>query len=149
MDTTASKKSIPKRSASAKEYIFDAIVYLFIILFMYTAASKLFTISSFASTLAKSSLIGNMNYVVAWGIPIVEVIISIVLIFPSFRRVGLYAALTLMVAFTIYLAYMILSDSKLPCHCGGVISTMSWQQHVWFNMGFIALAITGLVINKK
>ncbi|MNL57445.1 hypothetical protein D3C87_1810090 [compost metagenome] len=116
---------------------------------MYTAASKLFTISSFASTLAKSPLIGNMNYVVAWGIPIIEVIISIVLIFPSFRRVGLYAALTLMVAFTLYLIYMILSDSKLPCHCGGVISTMSWQQHIWFNMAFIVLAITGLVIDKK
>ncbi len=149
METTASKKPISKLSVSTKEHIMDMVVYLFIILFMYTAASKLFTISSFASTLAKSPLIGNMNYIVAWGIPILEMAISIVLIFPSFRRVGLYAALTLMVAFTIYLAYMILSDSKLPCHCGGVISTMSWQQHVWFNMAFIALAITGLVINKK
>jgi uncharacterized membrane protein YphA (DoxX/SURF4 family) len=146
---TASKKPISKLSASAKEHIIDVVVYLFIILFMYTAASKFFTISSFASTLAKSPLIGKMNYIVAWGIPIIEVIISIVLIFPSFRRVGLYAALILMVAFTLYLAYMILSDSKLPCHCGGVISTMSWQQHIWFNMGFITLAITGLVINKK
>jgi uncharacterized membrane protein YphA (DoxX/SURF4 family) len=149
METTASKKPTSKLSVSTKEHIMDAVVYLFIILFMYTAASKFFTISSFASTLAKSPLIGNMNYVVAWGIPIIEVIISILLILPSFRRVGLYAALILMVAFTIYLAYMILSDSKLPCHCGGVISTMSWQQHIWFNMGFIVLAITGLVINKK
>lgn len=149
MGTTIKKRSYLKLSSNVKEQIMDIAVYLFIILFMYTAASKFFTISSFASTLAKSPLIGDLNYLVAWGVPIVEVIISIVLIFPTYRRAGLYASLILMAAFTIYLAFMILSDSKLPCHCGGVISTMSWQQHIWFNMGFIALGIAALAVNKK
>ncbi len=149
MGTTIKKRSYLKLSSNVKEQIMDIAVYLFIILFMYTAAGKFFTISSFASTLAKSPLIGDLNYLVAWGVPIVEVIISIVLIFPTYRRAGLYASLILMAAFTIYLAFMILSDSKLPCHCGGVISTMSWQQHIWFNMGFIALGIAALAVNKK
>lgn len=149
MGTTIKKRSYLKLSSNVKELIMDIAVYLFIILFMYTAASKFLTISSFASTLAKSPLIGDLNYLVAWGVPVVEVIISIVLIFPTYRRAGLYASLILMTAFTIYLAFMILSDSKLPCHCGGVISTMSWQQHIWFNMAFIALGIAGLVVNKK
>lgn len=149
METTLNKRSAIHLSAKNREIIMDIAVYLFIILFMYTAASKLLTIKSFASTLAKSPLIGSLNFVVAWSIPVIEIIISIVLIFPSGRKTGMYAALLLMVTFTLYLTYMIFSGSELPCHCGGVISTMSWQQHIWFNLGFIALAITGLATQKK
>lgn len=149
METTLKKRSVPQLSAKTREIIMDIAVYLFIILFMYTAASKLFTIKSFASTLAKSPLIGNLNFVVAWSIPIIEIIISIVLIFPSVRKFGMRAALLLMSVFTIYLIYMVFSGTELPCHCGGVISTMTWQQHIWFNLGFIALAVTGLATQKK
>lgn len=127
----------------------DIAVYSFIILFMYTAASKLFTVKSFASTLAKSPLIGSLSRIVAWAIPLIEIAISIVLIFPNHRKIGMRAALLLMTIFTIYLSYMILAGSKLPCHCGGVISTMSWQQHIWFNTGFIVLAILGLISQKE
>lgn len=143
------KRSYPKLSAHTREIIIDITVYLFIILFMYTAASKLFSINKFASTLAKSPLIGDLNFVVAWTVPIVEILISIALIFPNFRRAGLLASLALMSAFTLYLFYMVFSDNKLPCHCGGVISTMTWNQHIWFNMSFIVLALIGLILSKK
>ena len=149
METTVKKRSYPKLSANTREIIVDVSVYLFIILFMYTAASKLLSIKSFASTLAKSPLIGNLNFVVAWAVPIVEILISIILIFPSFRRTGLFASLALMASFTIYLFYMVYSGNKLPCHCGGVISTMTWHQHIWFNIGFVILALIGLVLSKK
>jgi len=32
----------------------------------------------------------------------------------------------------------------LPCHCGGAIENLSWGQHIWFNLAFIAIAIVGL-----
>jgi hypothetical protein len=149
MEKIVNKRSAMQLSAKNREIIMDITVYLFILLFMYTAASKLLTIKSFASTLAKSPLIGSLNFVVAWSIPTIEIIISIVLIFPSVRKTGMRAALLLMTTFTIYLIYMVLSRSELPCHCGGVISSMNWQQHIWFNLSFISLAITGLALQKK
>lgn len=149
MQITLNKHSGPYLSPKIKEILLDIIAYLFIILFMYTAASKLLTIKLFASTLAKSPLIGGLNLLVAWAIPVIEILISIVLIFPSLRKTGIRASLLLMTTFTIYLAYMVLSGSKLPCHCGGVISTMTWQEHIWFNIGFVILAVTGLVLYKK
>lgn len=149
METALNKRSTFQLSAKTREFIMDIAVYLFIILFMYTAASKLLTIKSFAATLAKSPFIGHLNNVVAWAIPVVEIIISLVLIFPAVRKTGMRAALLLMTVFTLYLTYMIFSGTKLPCHCGGVISSMSWQQHIWFNLGFIALAIVGLATQKK
>lgn len=149
METILNKRTNFRLNAKSREMIMDIAVYLFIVLFMYTAASKLFTINLFASTLAKSPLIGNLNLIVAWAIPLTEIAISMVLIFPRSRQTGMRAALLLMTLFTVYLSYMILAGSKLPCHCGGVISTMSWQQHIWFNIGFIVLAITSLISQKK
>ncbi|RZM25026.1 MAG: hypothetical protein EOO88_20765 [Pedobacter sp.] len=135
--------------ARTKEMLTDLIVYLFIILFMYTAASKILTIDKFASTLAKSPLIGSYNVIVAWAIPILEIAISLLLIVSSVRKWGLVASLVLMSIFTLYLLYMVFSGNKLPCHCGGVISTMTWQQHIWFNLGFVILAVAGLVFIKR
>ena len=136
-------------SKKIRQVIADFSAYLFIVLFMYTAGSKLFALKSFAATLAKSPLIGNLNIIVAWTIPLVEIILSIMLVFPQIRKAALRGSLLLMSIFTCYLIYMVYSGHELPCHCGGVISSMTWQQHIWFNLGFVALAIGGLVANKK
>jgi hypothetical protein len=41
---------------------------------------------------------------------------------------------------------MILSFAKLPCQCGGVISKMSWKEHVVFNAFFIV--VNGLALKR-
>ncbi|WP_316747592.1 MauE/DoxX family redox-associated membrane protein [Pedobacter gandavensis] len=131
--------------------ILDWITYLFIALFFYTAASKLMTLSAFEKVLSKVPLIGSFSHLMAWTIPIIELVIGVLLIIPFTKRMGLYAALGLMVMFTVYLGYMILSMSAedLPCSCGGVVSLLSWQQHIWFNLSFVGLAITGLILYKE
>lgn len=149
MQITINRVPQLKFSAQTKMIIIDIVVYLFVILFMYTAASKLLTIESFASTLAKSPLIGRYNLIVAWAIPVIEVVISFLLIIPHVKKWGLYASFFLMLVFTAYLIYMVFSGSKLPCHCGGVISDMTWQQHIWFNLGFVGIAIVGLALNLQ
>ena len=138
-----------KRGLKDRELLTDLIVYLFIILFMYTAASKILTIEKFSISLAKSPLISEYNLIVAWAVPITEVAISLLLIIFSTRKWGLLAALVLMTIFTLYLTYMVLSGNKLPCHCGGVISTMTWKQHIWFNLVFVTIAAAGLIFMKK
>jgi hypothetical protein len=129
--------------------ISDTAAYLLLSLFMYTAASKILRINTFSSTLAKSPLIGSYSLVVAWLIPIIEIIVSLLLIIAATRKLGLYTSLALLGIFTIYLVYMVSSGIKLPCHCGGAISTMTWQQHIWFNTAFLIIAYTGIRLYKK
>jgi len=145
----AKSGSILYRSSKWKNTIADSAAYLILALFMYTAASKLFTLDNFASTLAKSPLIGSYSKLLAWLIPISELLVSLLLIIARTRKQGLYAALLLMVLFTTYLCYMVLSGTKLPCSCGGVVSNLSWQQHIWFNIAFIVLAFTGTRMYKN
>lgn len=129
--------------------IVEIIAAFFIILFIYTAINKLSAISQFQNVLSKSSLIGNMAYPVSWIIPISELAIVVLLFFPATRSAGIYSSLFLVTAFTIYLVYMLAFASWLPCSCGGVLSQMSWKQHILFNISFILLALVAILIRPK
>lgn len=128
----------------AKTLLTDTICYLFIFLFAYTACSKAMDYASFARALARYPMIESYAETVAWLVPASEAFVSLLLVFPRTRKIGLYASLALMLVFTAYLLHMVLTMDALPCSCGGVISSMSFDQHIVFNAGFIALALTGL-----
>lgn len=146
---TLIRKHVPcQLTQKTRLLLFELICYGFIGLFTYTATDKVMTVKNFASTLAKSPLIGQFSTFIAWGIPVLEISIAILLILPKYSRTGLRASLALMLLFTVYLAHMVFSGSKLPCHCGGVISILSWPQHIWFNLGWVALAAIGIRLTK-
>ncbi|WP_316819264.1 MauE/DoxX family redox-associated membrane protein [Pedobacter nyackensis] len=149
METTLNKQPRILISDKTKKIIVDVIAYLFIALFIYTAASKIMTYREFETVLHRSVLIGNYSSIIAWLIPTVEIIISTLLLIPLTKRIGLIASLGLMTVFTLYLIYMINSGSKLSCTCGGFVSSLSWKAHIWFNISFIILALIGINLYKK
>lgn len=122
---------------------------LLIILYAYTAISKLLTYRTFARTVSESPLIHKGADTIAWLLPVAELVVVLLLFFERSRKIGLYASLVLLVVFTLYLLYMVLFVADLPCSCGGVISKMSWQQHVWFNLFFIGLTMLGLYAIRR
>lgn len=125
------------------------IAALLIILFVYTATNKLIDFYGFVRALNKSPLIHSYSRLIAWLVIIAETGVSALLFFDNTRRMGLYAATLLMLAFTLYVAYMILFIPHLPCSCGGIIKYMSWKQHLVFNIGFTCLAALGAFIERK
>lgn len=92
---------------------------------------------------------GSYAALVAWAIPLIELVISGLLFIPQKRGMGLYASFALMLVFTTYLSYMILFSSHLPCSCGGVLQQMTWPQHLWFNIGFTILAAAGIRMHYR
>ncbi len=128
--------------------------YLFILLFVYAALSKVLDFEAFRLQLAQSPLLGAYAGIIALVVPGLEVLIAILLTVSRFRVLGLYASFTLMVMFTAYI-YIILNFSDfIPCSCGGVLEKLSWTQHLIFNIVFIILAgvavlVTGWYSSKK
>jgi hypothetical protein len=118
----------------------EIIAALFILLFVYTATTKLMEQDSFIAVLSQSPLIGKNAIVLSWLLPILELITATLLFIPSFRKWGFASAFILMVIFTSYITYMIIFAKNLPCSCGGVISRMTWFQHLIFNIFCTALA---------
>lgn len=122
---------------------------LLILLFVYTAISKLLDYTSFRQVLSTSPLIGDKAAVTSLALPITEGLVSVLLFIPRTRLWGLYGSLALMTAFTLYLAYMIYFTPKLPCSCGGVLKQMTWNQHLIFNVFFLLLSIAGIVLQRR
>lgn len=129
--------------------LLNAVTALLILLFVYTAGSKLLGLDVFENQLRRSPLIGSFSGFFSVMIPLIELMVAVLLLIPQTLKIGLYCSLALLVSFTAYLIYMLSIDIHLPCTCGGVISQMSWQQHVVFNLAFIVLNLTVLWIYPK
>ena len=129
--------------------IVEVISSLLILLFLYTAVSKLLDYQTFKLQISKSPFITEFSSVVAWAIPGGEILVALALMFKRTRLLGLYASLFLMTMFTAYIFAMLNYSYDLPCSCGGIISKMTWTQHFWFNTGFVVLSIVGIVLESK
>lgn len=124
------------------QLITDAIAALFIVLFTYTGITKLIQHDTFVIALSQAPVIGAYPHLWAWFIPVTELMTSILLFIPGgrFRIAGLIASFLLMFGFTLYILLMMLYVPDLPCSCGGVISGMTWTQHLVFNIIFTSLS---------
>lgn len=132
-----------------KSTIVEAIIILFVILFLYTGINKIIDYSIFKEQIATSPILVSLSKPIALSIPWIEFSITVLLIIPRWRLKGLYASLGLMSLFTCYISGIMLFNKELPCSCGGVIELMSWGQHIIFNSVFIALAVVAIVLARK
>lgn len=103
----------------------------------------------FRVVLSASPLINDKAAVIAIAIPAIELIIALFLSFKALRLIGMIMSFLLMIIFSAYIGYLILTTSNLPCSCGGVIEAMSWKQHLVFNLALTIIAIVGLYISVK
>ena len=131
-----------------KKTISDIICGLLILLFAYAAISKMLAFRQFSFGLSKAPLIENYSTLFAGLIPAAELIIVVLLLIPKFNNTGLIAATSILMFFTAYLIFMVLTDPNLPCSCSGVIQQLSWKQHIAFNTFFIALGITAIYFQR-
>lgn len=129
--------------------ILISICTVLIFLFVYTAINKLLDFRTFKTTLTRSPLVGNRADLLSWSLPVMELATACLLVFPRTHLTGLRLSLALMSLFTIYVAYMILFVPHLPCSCGGIISQLSWMQHLIVNIFFTLLALTGIILRTK
>jgi len=133
----------------------DIVSFLLLILFVYTATSKFLDYDKFVfqMKLAPLPLMKLTAPILGWLIPTIEVLLAITLaigiIESGYQLTGIYASLILLFLFEIYISGMLFSGMKLPCTCGGIISKMSWKQHLSFNALFIILSLTAIATSKK
>lgn len=131
-----------------KTLLVDIISIWFVILFMYTGIAKFMEFGVFKAQLEESPVMEPVAPVIAWGLPILEFIISVFLFVPRLRLKGLYGTFLLMTAFTIYVLVMLLTSPELPCSCGGIIEQLSWPGHLIFNTLMVILSVVGIRLER-
>lgn len=128
------------------QLLVDLITWAFGLLFLYAAISKLMDYKKFVVTIGQSAMLTDYASVLAWAVPLAEIIIAIMLVFKRTVMPGLFAAFSLMVMFTAYIFIVLQFSDHKPCACGGVLSAMSWSQHLVFNGVFVGLGVLGIVL---
>jgi hypothetical protein len=129
-----------------KNIAVDTISFLLIVLFVYAALSKLLDYENFTVQLSNSPVLTKISGFTAWFIPALEILIAVMLGLSRYKLVGLYGSLTLMTVFTAYIIAILQFSYTIPCSCGGVLSKLSWQSHLVFNIGFMILSAAGILI---
>ncbi|GAA4339847.1 MauE/DoxX family redox-associated membrane protein [Flaviaesturariibacter amylovorans] len=130
-------------TSSTKNTVSEICTALMLLLLVYTGTVKLFDFPAFQMVLSTSPLIGQHAITVARLLPLLELLIAVILFIPRTRLSGLAASTILMAVFTVYVAYMLLFEPKLPCSCGGVIAAMGWPEHLLFNLFFTGIGLLG------
>lgn len=129
-----------------KHYFLEVVTYLFVLLFVYAAVSKLLDFENFQVQLGQSPILSAYAKPVSIGIPLLELLIALGLTIPRFRLSAFYGFYGIMVMFTTYIVIIIKYSPFVPCSCGGVLDKMGWTEHLVFNIGFVLLAITGILM---
>ncbi|WP_316795317.1 MauE/DoxX family redox-associated membrane protein [Pedobacter agri] len=118
-------------------------------LFVYTAREKLLDHERFLAGLSRVSFIGNWALPLSWLVPAVELLTALLLLLPKTNQIGLWSFIGVMGLFSVYILVALIWLEKLPCHCGGIIESLSWREHLLFNLGLMALAGLALRLKRK
>ncbi len=119
-------------------------------LWVYAAMSKVLNYEQSRMQMMNQVFPAMINAVLLWVIPITELLIAGLLLFSKSRMAGLILSAILLFLFSGYVLLVMLNVfGRIPCSCGGIISKLSWGQHLVFNLVFLALAILGLGIELK
>jgi len=127
------------------------IIALLLLLFIYTSISKLAEGKLFISEIKQSPFLSPFANALYWLVPLIEIIVSMMLILKSWRMIGLISATGLLTAFTFYLITISNSEYYLPCGCGGILENLPIESHIAINIFYIIISLIGqyLVIKLR
>jgi hypothetical protein len=133
-----------------KELIVKGIYLLLILLFSYTAISKLADLDAYKLEMSRQVFSKPVSHMLIYTLPGIEILTAVLLITPRFRLTGFILSVLLLLIFTGYVI-LILSGfyNRVPCACGGVLSIMDWHSHLWFNIFFLVLSALGSVLQYQ
>ncbi|MEJ5994390.1 MauE/DoxX family redox-associated membrane protein [Pedobacter sp. Du54] len=123
---------------------------LLVLLWVYSAGSKLIDITEFKRQLGNQTLGKTAAVFLFWFIPISEILAALLLLFNTTRFAGLILSTFLMFLFTGYIGLVLLGYyDRTPCSCGGVLKEMGWRLHFWFNVYFLAISGLGVWLERR
>ena len=134
-----------------RETILMVISLMFIILFVYTGLAKLLVPNLFYDSILNSPVLGGrtMATLASWTLPLLELAVALLLIWKKTRLIGFYGVLGLMLLFTGYTVAIVFFAPYRPCSCGGIISLLSWEQHLVLNAILLLLALLAIWSSLK
>lgn len=140
----------PKFNSMKNRTLHQISILLLILLWVYASASKLLDFQTSKAQMLSQVFPVWISRIMVWAVPVSELVTAGLLLIRQTERAGLYASLYLLSAFTCYIALILTGlFGTIPCSCGGVLEQMTWVQHLFFNLFFLALTLVAIVYLPK
>lgn len=136
-------------STKFTEVVVEIISVILILLFVYSALSKVLEFQNFQAQLGQSPLLSAYTRFISYAVLIVEFTLALLLAFPKTRFLGLLFSFVLMMMFTAYIIVILNYSSFVPCSCGGILEKLGWKEHLLFNIVFTILAATACLTTTR
>lgn len=156
------------------QYILNTITAILLLLWIPVLVHQLVNFDAFRAGLLRQPFSDTLGHVLAYALPVLELLVVLSLVANRSKKLVIstkneetsqgsrearseffilnpYLLSTiLLTAFTVYIITALAGMwSKLPCGCGSVIKDMTWQQHLWFNLFFLMISLSGLILNDR
>ena len=143
-------KTQNKTGVNPKKLFIEGAALILAFVFAYSAIAKIYDWQATRLAMYNQVVPDWSKEVLLYGIPLVEMILSLMLLLPRWRAKGFLASLVLMLVFTGYVAWVWMGMAdRVPCSCGGIISSLTWGQHLILNLGLTGLAVWGTWSNCR
>lgn len=120
------------------------------LLFFYAALSKLIHYDKSKQEMLNQVFPVAVALVLVWLLPLIELMLVFMLLYKPTSLKGLYFSVSLLTAFTIYIAITMSGVfGRIPCSCGGILRHMGYWTHMVFNVFFIVIAVLGIALEKQ
>lgn len=129
--------------------LLETLTAIFIILWIYTGITKLIDFRSATWQMMTNPIFRDIPWAGVWVGPSLELVAALLLVIKSTRTIGFYLSFALMLFFTFYVGYLMIFLPNLPCTCGGIISSLTWGQHLAMNIVLTILAFIGVLFQRR
>ncbi|BAV94580.1 MauE/DoxX family redox-associated membrane protein [Ichthyobacterium seriolicida] len=141
-------KSYTRLKEKIKKTYSPLVEILTLIIFSYTAVFKILNIQGFQLNIVKTGifypqLIQPVSFIV---IAIELLVISLIVLR---HKKSIHVSLLSMTAFTFYIIFAKIIGKFSTCGCGGVISQMTFLQHITFNLIVITMLSLTFLFKRK
>lgn len=133
-----------------KERLIKFLTGIIAAMFAYAAIIKLSDYPKSRGEMLNQVFPAPMAEVLTWLIPAIEILLIVFLLVPASRKKAIWASLSLMSAFTVYI---ILATNnvfgRIPCSCSGILwDGAPYMAQLIFNILFIAISLIVLTIEN-
>lgn len=118
---------------------------ILILIFSYTGLDKLIRWNASWGAFHNQTFPPELADVLAYVVPISELVIALLLLFTATRWWGLLAGTLLLSVFTTYVGLIwVGAFPRVPCNCAGILESLGWAEHFVLNLLLIGIAVYGL-----
>lgn len=129
--------------------ISEIIAFILILLWGFVGVTKMLDHETFSRQLYAEGIGENLSGVLSILIPLLMICTGISLISSKTKSVGLILSFSLLMTFTVYMAYIINFANPRPCSCIAMTSKLSWNGHLLLSTSLLILNVVGYIFLNK